>query len=273
MLHKFILFIEGIIIGIAKIIPGVSGAILAISFGIYDRGIEAITNFFDNIYKNTIFLLEVGLGVIIGIILFGKVINYTLNNHYLITMLFFLGLIIGGLPNIAKRIKYDNKNIIIICFSFIIVLFLSFSNVNNNYTLNNNFLDTIIFSISGFLEALGTIMPGLSSTALLMMLGTYDIYIEIIANLTDFNYLINNLNFLLSFGIGFMLGIITISLLISLLFKKHSNRVFSCVLGVLLASIVILVYKSFLYNFKLIDLIIGLILLVLGTFISYKFDK
>ena len=74
--------IIGILIGIGKIIPGVSGAVIAISLGVYDKGIEAITHFKDDMRKNILFLGNIGMGVLIGIILFSKVINYLINNYY-----------------------------------------------------------------------------------------------------------------------------------------------------------------------------------------------
>ena len=88
-----ILFIKGLIIGIGKIIPGVSGAVLAMILKVYDDGINSIVNIFKNPKKNILFLLNIGLGILIGIVLFSNVINYTLKNYYVITMLFFIGLI------------------------------------------------------------------------------------------------------------------------------------------------------------------------------------
>ena len=104
--------IKGVIIGIAKIIPGLSGAVLMISFNLYDRAIEAITHFFENPKKNFVFLLNLGLGIILGIILFSKVIYYCITNYYLYTTSLFLGLIFGGIPVIYKKVSYQKKYIL-----------------------------------------------------------------------------------------------------------------------------------------------------------------
>ena len=107
---NIILFIKGIIIGIAKILPGVSGAMLAITMGIYDKGINVISHFFDDIKGNINFTINVGLGFIIAMIFSSKIVVFFLNKYYLLTMSFFIGLIVGGIINFVKSMeKKKNK--------------------------------------------------------------------------------------------------------------------------------------------------------------------
>ena len=98
------LFIKGFIIGIAKIIPGVSGAMIAVSFNIYDKLINSITNFFDDKKNNLKFLIIVGSGILLSIVLCSNMIRYFINNYYLITMMFFISLIVGGTFNFSKNL-------------------------------------------------------------------------------------------------------------------------------------------------------------------------
>ena len=86
-------FLKGILIGIAKIIPGLSGSILMISFNLYDRAINAITNFFSNIKDNFLFLANLTLGIVIGISLFSNILSYFITNYYTYTTSLFIGLI------------------------------------------------------------------------------------------------------------------------------------------------------------------------------------
>ena len=132
-MNTIILFIKGLIIGIGKIIPGVSGAVLAIILKLYDRGLESIVNFFSNPKENILFLLKVGLGIITGIIFFSNIINYTLSNYYVCTMLLFIGLIIGGIPSILKEV--DKKDYIYSIITIIIFTIISLLNINNNYVI------------------------------------------------------------------------------------------------------------------------------------------
>ena len=103
------LFIKSFIIGIAKIIPGVSGAMLAVSFSIYDKLINSITNFFDDKKNNLKFLFVFGSGVLMAISLFSNVVKYFIDNYYLITMLFFTSLILGGTYKFSLKIDYNFK--------------------------------------------------------------------------------------------------------------------------------------------------------------------
>lgn len=89
-------FLKGILIGIAKIIPGLSGSILMISFNLYDRAINAITNFFSNIKDNFLFLANLTLGIVIGISLFSNILSYFITNYYTYTTSLF------NRPNIRR---------------------------------------------------------------------------------------------------------------------------------------------------------------------------
>ena len=262
-MNTIILFIKGLLIGIGKIIPGVSGAVLAIILKVYDDGIDAIVNFFYNPKKNILFLINVGLGILLGIVLFSNVINYTLNNYYVITMLFFIGLINGGIPNILKEVdKKDYKYTLIIIIIFTII---SLLNIDNNYVFKNNFLDYIMFFIGGIIETCGTVIPGLSSTALLLILGIYNNVIESIGNLTN---LLINYKVLIPFVLGILCSLIFVSKGISISLKKYKKKNYSIILGLVLSSIIILVVKTFTYPVKIFELLMGLIFMIIGIIIS-----
>ena len=102
------LIIKGFFIGVGKIIPGVSGSLLAITMGIYDKLMNSIGNFFCNIKENIKFLMPVLIGVSMAIILMSKLIFSMLDKYYVITMLFFIGIIAGGIPSLIKKVKKYN---------------------------------------------------------------------------------------------------------------------------------------------------------------------
>jgi len=252
-------FFKGFVVGIGKIIPGVSGAMLAISMGIYDKAIECICNFKKNKKESIKYLFPIGFGVILSIIFFSKIISLCLSKFYLITMLFFIGLIIGGVPMVINKVIKRDYYITVI--SFIIFFLISISNIDNVYVVKDSFVDFFVFFISGVLEAIGTVVPGISSTALLMVMGTYNTVITSIGNLSDVRVLI-------PFGFGLVLGLIVVVKIINYLFKRCEDKVYAFVLGVLLSSVVLLIIQSFKYSFSVIELIIGLVFMVVGIFIS-----
>ena len=263
--------LKGFIIGIGKIIPGVSGSVLAITLGVYDKSVEYINNFKHNKKESLKYLLPLGIGIIISIIIFSKIITILLDKYYQITMLFFIGLIIGGLPEIIKKVKKQDN--IIVGTSFIIFFIISISNLNSNYILKGNILDIIILFISGLLEAIGTVVPGVSSSALLMILGTYNIILSSIGNITSISVILTNIKIIIPFLLGVFLGIITLIKIIDYLLKKHENKLYSFVLGVLLSSIILLIIKVFKEKITIVELIFGIIFLLLGVLISNLIKK
>lgn len=264
--------IKGIIVGIAKIIPGLSGAVLMISFNLYDRAIEAITNFFNNPKKNFKFLASLGTGIILGVILFSKIIHYFITNYYLYTTSLFLGLIIGGIPVIAKKTPRKTSNLLLSLLSFILVSSLSFLSPNEDYVLKNTYIDLIIFFIAGLLEAIGTVLPGVSSTALLMLMGIYNHYLLILGSSLNLRTLPITLRFILPFLLGMIIGIVVISILINYLFNYYKNQTFSLILGISIASIFMLGKNllPFITNFT--QIFISIILLLIGYLITNKLE-
>ena len=256
--------LKGFIIGIGKIVPGVSGAILAISMGVYDKSLYYINNFKNNKKESIKYLLPLGIGIIISIIFFSKIINYLLDKYYVLTMLFFIGLIIGTIPTTLKKV--NKKDYYLVIISFFIFVFLSLLGINNTYIIKGNIIDIIIFLISGLLEAIGTVVPGVSSTALLMTIGTYKIVISSIAN-------IDNMKIIVPFIIGTILGLLLVVKIIDYLFTKYRGRVYAIILGLLLSSIILMIINTFKYQVSILNIIIGIILMITGIFISNIFEK
>lgn len=264
--------IKGIIIGIAKIIPGLSGAVLMISFNLYDKAIDAITNFFENPKKNFFFLLNLGIGILLGIVLFSKIIHYFITNYYLYTTALFLGLIIGGIPVIGRKVPKDKKYYLLVLIAFGLISSLSFLGTNQDYVLKNNYMDLFVFFGAGLLEAVGTVLPGISSTALLMLIGVYNHYLVILSGALNFSYLMDTIRFVLPFSLGMLMGIVGISLLINYLFKFYKNQTFSLILGVSISSVVLLGSKILPFITSIKHLMIALILLLIGYLITNKLE-
>ncbi len=257
-------FVKGFIIGIGKIIPGVSGAMLATIMGVYDKSIFYICNFKSNIKEGIRYLFPIGVGIVLSIILFSKIISMCLNKYYSITMLFFVGLIIGGFPFVINKVKKKDYFISVVSFSLFFLI--SVFNINNSYVLRNNFIDTVIYFFSGGIEAIGTIVPGVSGTALLMIVGTYDSIVYSIGNLTNFKIIF-------PFIIGIILFILLFVKLVDYLFRKYNDKMYAFILGVLVSSTVLLVIQVFKDKVIFLDVLIGIIFMFIGIFISSLFKE
>ena len=133
------LILKGIIIGIGKIIPGVSGSVLAISLGVYESSISCITNFFKDIKYNIKYLGLLGIGIIISITCLSKIIVYCLDNYYIYTMFLFIGLIVGSSNLKLKNKKYNYISLI----TFSLVLAFGLISQNNQIVFSSSIIKFI----------------------------------------------------------------------------------------------------------------------------------
>ena len=265
-----LLFLKGIIIGIAKVIPGFSGALLMISFNLYDRALYVINHFFDDVKRNFIFLFRLGLGISVGIVFFSKLLVFFLDRYYFFTYMFFIGLIFGGIPGLSKNFSKNKRHITLCIFSFLFIVLLSFNRINYVYFPRGNYLDILVFFLAGILEGIGTIVPGVSSTALLMLIGIYSYYLKVISHLFSFYMVVHYLSFLIPFSVGMVLSFLFLSVLFNYLFCFFREDIFACVFGFSIGSVVVLIFSLFSFVTNTFSIVVGILLFVIGCFITGK---
>ena len=265
-----LLVLKGIIIGIGKIIPGVSGSMLAISMGIYQKLIDSVNNFFKQTKESFKFLFKIAIGVLISMVFFSNIILDCLNKYYLITIFFFIGLIIGGFDDIKRNTNKKYNYIAII--SFILITILGFININNQVNIKNSLLNFLYFAFIGFMDAVTMVVPGISGTATLMMLGAYEKVMGLYSNIFNLSLLLENIKLLIPYILGIGIGIILTVKLINYLFKNFKERTYSSILGFSLSTIVLMFIKCLNTFYTLFELIIAFILLILGIFITKKIN-
>lgn len=268
-----ILFVKGFIIGIGKIIPGVSGALLAINFKVYERAIEAIVNFFDDWKKNLLFIIELGSGIILSIVLCSNGIMYLLNNYRFITMMFFVGLICGGTYNYATGIKYNCRDLLFMILLIVMLFIISYGNIFNSYEITHEFMDNVVFFIGGIIEVMASIIPGISGTAIHLILGIYDSILMMISKIFDFQYVIMNINLYISYGIGMMVSFIICMIGINYLLKRYPVIFSKIILGLCIYSILMLVIFTFSLKITILNFVLGIMLLIVGLLIGCLLDK
>ena len=280
-MKSLILTIKGFFMGIANIIPGVSGGTIALIVGIYEDFINAISHFFANFKKNIQFLVPVFIGMGLSILLLSKVIDYSYDNFPIAVTLFFMGLVVGGVPLIKKNIdnaKDKDKpfNYILAIITFIFVIFFALAPVifktDGEVSFDNmNALSYLLVFLVGVIAAATMVIPGISGSLVLMLLGYYYPVIALIKDITKFD--INGLIILGVFGIGILVGIVFISKVIEYLFNNYKKSTYYAVLGFIIASILAIPISTIInvsdISINVIEVIVGLILLVGGTFISY----
>lgn len=273
LLVKSMLFIKGLIIGIGKVMPGVSGALLAINFKVYDRIVESLVNFFSDWKKNLRFLVELGLGIIIAIILFSNGIRYLLNNYNFLMMMLFMGLIGGGSYNYIRRVSYERREYKYILFIVGLLIGVSFMGQMDSYVISNNFNDNIMFFLGGVIEVFTSIIPGISGTAIMMIIGIYDVVLMIVGKIYDISYVINNINIYISYGLGIIISFILGTLLINYLLKKRKRLMEIMIGSFSIYSILMMGVMTFSKRASVIEIILGIMLMVVGIVIGFIMDN
>ena len=278
MKENIILILKGMIIGLANIIPGVSGGTLMITLGLYENIISTISHFFTNFTKNLKFLIPLGIGLILAILLFSKLIGLCLDKYPFPTTLFFFGLILGGLPLLVKKVNFKTKNIsnwLIFLLTFSIVTIFTFLNSEGlEVTFTNMGLGNyLLLFLVGIIASSTMIIPGISGSFVLMMLGYYKPIIDTIRSITSLNNLIPNFLILIVFGLGIIIGIVLVAKLIEFLLKKYENKTYFGVLGFVLASLIAIIKPLLAIKLYVSEIIIAILLLVLGFIGAYKIGQ
>ena len=276
-------FLKGILIGLANIIPGVSGGTIAVILGIFDNLIDAINNFARDIKKNLIFLTPIVSGALFSILFFSSVLKFCLREYSLPTNLFFAGLVFGSIPLIYKKATKNNFNayhFVYTVVATVFVIFISNVNINNIFEIGENFSLILITKIffGAILAAIAMIIPGISGSFIMVLLGIYPTIINAISNIpqcvlnfSNKTLLINTGATISSFALGILLGIIFASKLISGLLEKFYTSAYFCILGLVIGSIYgiftsPMTYQSGINNFMIL---IGIVTFFMGTIISY----
>ena len=279
MKERIILFLKGMILGSAMIIPGVSGGTLAISLGIYEKIINVITRFFKNFKENIIFIINLGLGILASIVLGALILNYTFEHYPIPTIIFFIGLLIGSIPSLIKRVDLRNtlkiSNIFYFLLGVSLVLGVYLFKGSSEVTFSNGFnlVQSIKLILVGVVAAATLVIPGISGSFMLMILGYYKPILEVISETIKFNNLGNNILILIPFGVGVLLGIIGIAKLIEYLLKNHETKTYYAIIGFLIASIIEIFASLFSYHSTIIQIIISVVLFILGLLLTLKVFK
>lgn len=265
--------IYGLIIGLANIIPGVSGGTMAVVLNVYDRLISSISNLKKSIKKNGCFLLAILLGAAIAILLFSKGITYLLNDHYMITNFFFIGIIIGSIPMIYNRATEDSfkpLHIIpcLITLAIMLVTVYFAPSTSSGVIITSLSVPTFLklFFISA-LAAVCMIIPGISGSFVMLLFGVYE---TVTTAISDMNILV-----LIPIGFGALMGIILGSKVIEITLKRFPQATYFAILGFVFGSIPAIwdkIHSETAFKGG-ITLVMAIVVLILGALISYLFSN
>lgn len=254
-------FLKGIFVGMGGIAPGLSGSVLLVIFGLYQKTINAISTIFKDFINNLKFLVPLALGMGTGILLFSKLVDFLLANYEMQTRFLFLGLIIGTLPLFYREVKkegFSKKYYIFIALAALVgTLLFTMNKSAFPQVTNPNLLQSVFLGVA---VAGSSIVPGVDSAVILSTLGLYELYVSSVANL-DFTIL-------LPAGVGLVIGVLVISYIMNILIKKYYTATFSIIFGLFIAIIPNVLNESCVFVLSS-EMLVSITLAIIGFAVSY----
>lgn len=276
--------LKGMVIGIANIIPGVSGGTMMVAMGIYDKLIHCITHLFSEFKKNVLFLLPIAIGMGIAIIGSSFGLEYLFANFPIQTNLLFIGLIIGGLPAIWKKVK-GNKikvgHIISFVIFFVLVAGLAIIGESEGNAANLSFglINVIKLFGVGIIASATMIIPGVSGSMVLLLIGYYN---PILTAINDFiralvaldgDGILQGIGVLAPFGIGVVVGVFAIAKLIEIIFQRFPLYAYWAIIGLIVASPVAIIAMGSFPAVTVLHALTGIIAFAIGFVIAMKLGE
>ncbi|WP_093215194.1 DUF368 domain-containing protein [Sediminibacillus albus] len=229
---------RGMLMGASDVVPGVSGGTIAVILGIYDELITAINGFLSKDWKKHLgFLIPLGIGVVISVLALANLIEWLFENHPGPTQFFFLGLIIGVLPFLFSkadaRHSFSARHVLLLLIGALLVASMVFFQLEESGPIEQLDIGSYLFLFfAGFIASSAMILPGISGSFILLIIGAYTTVINGISNL--------QLDIIAVVGIGIVLGIIIMSKLIHYFLAKYPIGTYALVIGLVIGSVVVI---------------------------------
>ena len=273
--------LQGMVVGIANIIPGVSGGTMMVAMGLYDKLIHAITHLKSEFKESMKLLIPIFIGAGLAIVTLARLFEFLLERYPIPTNFAFCGLIAGSLPFIFDKVKGHTVSIgkiiaFLIFFAVVILMAVMGETSGNAADVSFGIVTVIKLLLVGIIAAATMVVPGVSGSMMLMLLGYYDTILKTINQFIDaliafdVQGILVQCGVLVPFGIGVVLGIFLIAKLIEFIFSKAEIHAYYAIIGLIIASPVAILLKTDWSGFSVITLIVGIVTFVAGWFVASK---
>ena len=252
-----------------------------VAMGLYDKLIHAITHLKSEFKESLKLLVPIFLGAGIAIVALSRLFEFLLENYPIPTNFAFCGLIAGSLPFIFKKVKGHSVSVgravcFIIFFAIVILMAVMGETGGSAADVSFGLINVVKLLLVGVIAAATMVIPGVSGSMMLMLLGYYDTILKTINNFMDalvafdMQDILVQCGILIPFGIGVILGIFLIAKIIEFIFSKAEIHAYYAIIGLILASPIAILLKTDWSGFSILTLIIGLITFAAGWFVSSK---
>ena len=271
--------LKGAVIGIANIIPGVSGGTMAVSMGIYDKIIHAVTHLFSEFKQSMKTLLPIGAGIILAIVVVARLIEYMFGVIPFQTNLLFIGLILGGLPAMWKKVKGNPLKIshvlaLALFFGLVIVCASLEGSEGKAADLEFSLINVCRLFGVGVIASATMVVPGVSGSMILMIMGYYEPVLGMVNQFVDhlkafdIQGLWGDCGVLVPFGIGVVAGIFVIAKAIEIIFAKWPLLAYWAIIGLIVASPVAILMMNRFGKLGVVTVLTGVAALAAGVVAS-----
>lgn len=276
------MILQGMIVGIANIIPGVSGGTMMVAMGLYDKLIHSITHLKSEFKSSMKLLLPIFFGAALAIVILSRLFEFLLQNYPIPTNFAFCGLIVGSLPFILKKVKGSNpvksSNWIPLLIFFAIVVGMAVIGEDSGLAqrLQVDLLQFLVLLFVGIIAAATMVIPGVSGSMMLMLLGYYETILSYVNQtvdaITSFDIpaFINCCMVMIPFGVGVVFGIFAIAKLIEWILMRWETSAYYAIIGLITASPVAILLKTDWSQSSIMMIVIGLITFIAGWFVASK---
>lgn len=278
------LIFQGMAVGIANIIPGVSGGTMMVAMGLYDKLIHSITHLKSEFKQALKLLIPIFLGAGIAIVGLSRLFEYLLENHPIPTNFAFCGLIAGSLPFIVKKVKGHTVTIgklipFLLFFCVVILMAIMGEEAGTAADVSLSILNVVKLFAVGVIAAATMVVPGVSGSMILMLLGYYDVILMLINDFVDavlaFNpsEIFRLVIILAPFGIGVIVGIFLIAKLIEFIFAKAEVHAYYAIIGLILASPIAILLNTDWGKLSVLTIVVSAATFAAGWFAASKLGE
>ncbi len=263
-------FFVGIIVGIASMLPGVSGGVIAVCFGIYERLVSDLADLRHRIKTDFYFLLIIGLGILVGMFLIAFGLEYLMDTYMVIALFFFVGLIVGQMPELwkitkPKTEKLDSYNILAAVIGFLIMIAILFMGVANDVVLGHDVASYLSLIFVGVIIAVSKLAPGISGSTIILALGLYH---PLMKAITDLDWAL-----IIPLMFGLIIGLLAFAKFINYALNSHKTSTYCMIIGLTVGSILVILDYAYVDISSYLDVIGGMVSLLLGIGLSLLFVK
>ncbi len=275
--------IKGLAIGVAFIIPGVSGGTMAVLLNLYDKIINSINNLTKKFLESFKTLLPIALGAVLAILICWYPFKLAFEHIMIVMVTLFAGFILGGMPGIfdeIKGVKIKPIHIFVMVISIIFAVGLGALSVLFELNIQSLYDSRpwwlyILVLLAGIVSSFALVMPGISGSMILIVLGFYTPTLNLIDNFLAWTNVWASISILATLAVGVVIGVLLASKVIAYLLSHFHTGTFYAIIGIIIGSIIAIYYNYEIYDYYVTvgvrwwEVLISGIALVIGIAVSY----